>query len=138
MNEGETVLLATVKHTFTNSVFYMLKQEYKLAVRHHTWPYGATEAKSGKYLVVTTYRDPRDVAFSWIKRKPIWRTKIWRDQWEAWGQIIPLVSKIYRLEDLTCHLGVRDDFREDHSHVDHSDMESDIQYAEDICREVLK
>ena len=72
----------------------------------HCCPEAAELAKSGQFeRVITTYRDPVDVADSWCKRRAF-RADIWREQWTAYAEIVPLAD-VYPVESLdrrlACH-----------------------------------
>lgn len=128
------ILLTTVHRSFTHSVHAMLQEELGDVYRMHTWPNGIVMARTGNYRVITTYRDPRDVAATWAKRSQHWRSGLWRAQWEAWAEIVPTAERIYRLEDLDRKLGSMGQYEH---HRKTKPLEADIRYAEDICKEVL-
>ena len=128
------ILLTTIHRSFTNSVFAMLKEENgKDTHRIHVWPLGMTAVETGKYIVMTTYRDPRDVAESWSKRATQWKSGLWCKQWETWAKIIPIAERIYKLEDLDRRLGAMGQYE---IHHNCKVPEADIKYAEDICKEI--
>jgi hypothetical protein len=126
------ILLTTIHHTGTNSVMEMLKDQF--IIRHHIIPHGLKLAKTNKYEIITTYREPKDVAESWRKRNHYWKSWKWRDQWDAWAEIVPFCSKIYHMEELTEHMGKLDPKRVLND-IDQSDedMLNDIIYAENLC-----
>ena len=101
-------------------------------IRVHLVPFGLKKAKSGQYRVVTTYRNPEDVADSWARRNHEWKSDKWREQWEAWAEVVPLAERVYRYEDLTQHLGILDPIRTLH---EVTPPKEDIIFAKNICRE---
>ena len=131
----DNILLATIHRSFTNSVFAMLNENRDdVVTRLHVWPKGILAARTGDYdKIITTYRNPRDVAESWAKRSSAWRSGLWIAQWEAWAELVPMADKIYRVEDLDRKLGSFGYGVKRNAHV----PEAEVKYAEGICREVL-
>jgi hypothetical protein len=61
----------------------------------HCCPEAVKLAKSGDYeRVLTTYRDPEQVALSWAKRRFPFKTKVWRAQWLSYIDILPYAEVI--------------------------------------------
>ena len=98
-------LISTIEHSGTHSLIKTLGLEGVPA--EHCRPEVVEWAKSGKYEVITAYRNPYSVAASWHNRKlfPLgWESEIeWVEQWECWLEIAK-VATIYKTEDLPVKL----------------------------------
>ena len=130
------ILLTTIHRSFTHSVFAMLQEEHRddTVTRIHVWPKGILAAKTGEYRIITTFRHPYNVAESWANRSSAWRSGLWREQWKAWAEIVPMAEKIYKVDDLDRKLGAFGYGVGRKAKI----PEVDIKYARDICIEVME
>lgn len=87
------IYVTTVWHSGTHSLIKHLGLEPALKDKtwiqlHCNWKM-VEVAESGEGEIYTTWRDPREVAESWCKRKNPFPTDKWRLQWDAYAKIAP-------------------------------------------------
>lgn len=115
------ILLTTVWHTGTHSLRAQLPGEVKWL---HCCQEAVELALGGDYETLTTYRDPRETALSWLRRSNTIPSDVWREQWRAWDQI-SRVARVYRMSELETRLASYDTDPAGHP------LDADIEYALD-------
>jgi len=130
---GEYRIITTVRHTGSHSII----EQYPGYKHWHCNPqaYDLIDSNIGRINVITTYRDPKRVAASWMNRGQLPFNGMgsphregcifsWKEAWEYYGKILKVIPKenVHLMEDLKYKLYQHDDTHGAHALLDNNDM----------------
>jgi len=151
---GEYRVLTTVRHTGSHSLI----EQYPGYKHWHCNPqaYDLIKNNIGSINVITTYRDPKRVAASWLNRGQLPFSGMgsphregcifsWKEAWEYYGKILELIPKVLFMKDLRSKLYTYEDKAGAHALLDNDSMSEYyklvnkdlIDYAYNHCKGVI-